>query len=237
MASENRAASRIIRSTYNDEAVRSAAEQCREEIGGRPSIVFAFVSSDWLDQMDDFVEVIQVYGHAVEIVGCSADGFINTAEEDENVSGCSLLFLKLPDTKLSVLALMPDEMNSFDNQGIQPGGSWMTVCNPFLSHAEHWMMRWNSTFDQTPTFGGLASGGGDPEDVFVFRNHEIHKYACIGVAFRWRDSSARRRESRMPPHRKSLHDHGGGRKRGGANRVSPSIRGFGRSLRDPEFRR
>lgn len=184
MSTDNRAASRIIRTTFDEGALRAAAEACREEIGGRPSVVFAFISADWREHLDDFIEVVQVYGHAVEIVGCSSDGFIGAGEEDENVSGCSLLFLKLPDTKLSFLELEPHHMDDFRAPaGSSEDASWIALCNPFLGHAENWMTRWNTVFHHAPTFGGLASGGRAPEDVFLFHNRKHTNLACLGVQF------------------------------------------------------
>lgn len=184
MSTENRAASRIIRTTFDEDTLRAAAESCREEIGGRPSIVFAFVSADWRNQLDDFIEIVQVYGHAVEIVGCSADGFIGSGEEDENVSGCSLLFLKLPDSNLSILEIEPHEMEGFrqPRESVEDA-SWIALCNPFLAHAENWMTRWNTVFNHAPTFGGLASGGSDPSEVFLFHNLKIENLSCVAVQF------------------------------------------------------
>ncbi len=183
MVSENRAASWIVRSTYDEDAVRAAAEACREQIGGRPTVVFAFISSDWRPHFADFVEVVQVYGHAAQVVGCSTDGFIGTNSEDENVSGCCLIFLHFPETDLSFLELEADDMEDFEAGNIEHGGFWISLINPFLAHAEHWMNRWNAVFDQAPTFGGLASGGGDPEDVFLFHNRNLGRLACIGIRF------------------------------------------------------
>ena len=183
MSTENRAASRIIRSTFEEDALRAAAEGCREEIGGRPSVVFAFVSADWRKHLDDFIEIIQVYGHAIHIVGCSSDGFIGAGEEDENVSGCSLLFLKLPDSKVEFLELEPHQMDSFRATPNGSDHSWIALCNPFLAHAENWMTRWNTVFNHAPTYGGLASGGSDPEDVFVFHNRKADNLSCVAVQF------------------------------------------------------
>lgn len=164
--------------------MRAAVEACREEIGDRPSIVYAFVSADWREHINDFIEIVQVYGHAAEIIGCSADGFIGTGEEDENVSGCSLLFLKLPDTDLNILEIEPHEMDSFKPPPSSvEGASWISLCNPFLAHAENWMTRWNTVFNHSPTFGGLASGGSDPSDVFLFHNRKTENLSCVAVQF------------------------------------------------------
>jgi len=76
MSMANRAASRISLSTYDEEVVRKTIEECREEIGGDPSCVFAFVSSDWRPHLEEFLEVVQVHGHAGLVVGCSADGLV-----------------------------------------------------------------------------------------------------------------------------------------------------------------
>jgi len=183
MATESRAASRILRSTFDEKVVRQAVEECRDQIGGKPTVVFAFVSSSWRKHLRDFTEIVQVYGHAAEIVGCSTDGFIGTGEEDEHVSGCSLLFLKLPDTRLRILTLQPHEMDSFREGRGSSTAPWIALCNPFLAHAEHWMSRWNTVFHQSPTYGGLASGGSEPEEVFLFHNRKHGEAACVAVQF------------------------------------------------------
>ena len=91
----NRAASCLIRTTFDEDEVIRGVRDCRERIGGAPTIVFAFVSDDWQPHLKDFVEIVQVEGHAAQIVGSSGFGLAGVGEEDENVSGMSLLFLKL----------------------------------------------------------------------------------------------------------------------------------------------
>ena len=184
---KNRAASRLIRSAFDEGAVKEAAIACREEIGGAPSLVVAHFTSDWQDYLHDFVEVVQVYGYAAQIIGCTADGLISDAGESENASGCSLLFLRLPETKLDVSLIRTANVERFHvpkaGTGEEPG-TWMVLCNPYLVHAEEWMQRWNTITRQAPTYGALASGVSGNTGTAVFSNHETDDLACVGVRFR-----------------------------------------------------
>ena len=108
----NAAASRVVLTTFDDDVVRRNVEECREEIGGSPSVVFAFVSSDWRPHVDDFLEIVQVHGHAPLVLGCSADGVIGTGEEDEGVSGFTILMLKLPETDVQFCAINEEQLAS-----------------------------------------------------------------------------------------------------------------------------
>src|SRR5436190_8071645 len=99
-APATRAASRIRLLTWDEDEVIATAKELRAETGGA-TIAFAYVSADWRPHISEFVEILQVEGHARCVVGCSADGIIGTGEEDENVSGFSVLFLNLPDVHVS----------------------------------------------------------------------------------------------------------------------------------------
>ncbi len=181
MGTENRSVSRLLRGPYDEVLLRTAVESSRESLGAAPTLVVAHLTAEWGEHFEDVVEVIQVYGHAAEVVGCSADGLIGTGVEDEQGAGCSLMFLSLPDTDLRWLTLTPDETDQFrwENEG-EPG-AWLAFFNPFVAHAECWLTHWNREVGQVPTFGGLASGFGDPERTFVFRNRQRDGLALAAV--------------------------------------------------------
>ena len=105
--STSRAASRIRLLTWDEDAVIATARELRAEAGGA-SIAFVFASTDWQPHLKDFIEILQVEGHARCVVGCSADGIIGTGEEDENVSGFSVLFLNLPQASVSTYVINSD---------------------------------------------------------------------------------------------------------------------------------
>jgi len=158
-------------------------ESCREEIGGPSTIAFVFISNDWANSLDELIEIVQVYGHTAHVVGCTSESLICTGEEHEDTSGCSLLFLSLPDTKVEVLTMEEYEAEAETlSLGVKPreDASWITLCNPRLMHAEAWMLAWNEAVNQAPTFGGLA-GGNDPTEFRVFHNHSHRDLAVVAV--------------------------------------------------------
>ena len=178
---EIRAASRFLRTAFDEEALREAVESCRAELGGDPSMVCAQFSSDWLPRLQEAVEIIRVFGHSLHVIGSSAEGFVGVGLDSERVSGCSLLFLRLPGTRLRFLKVKADEVESFVGEGGETGGSWLAFCNPFLAHGERWMKRWNQIFQHAPTYGGLASGTAGPEGTTVFLDGDSQRLACVAV--------------------------------------------------------
>ncbi len=186
----NTASSRVVLTTFDEEVVRRNVEECRAEIGGSPSVVFAFVSSDWRPHADEFLEIVQVHGHAPLVLGCSADGVIGTGEEDEGVSGFTILMLKFPETRVRFCAIAEEELASAAGidywprlTGVEPAeaGDWILLCNPALVNAENWLKGWNAAYADQRTFGGLASGGSREEDLFLFQSGERKECALLAV--------------------------------------------------------
>ncbi len=193
MPESNRAHSRILLSAYDEEAVRGLVEECRERVGGKVSLAFAFVSSDWAPHLDDFLEVVQVHGHVPRIVGSSCDGFIGTGEENENVSGCALLFLHLPDTEISFASFGAREVENAKGgdywpsvTGVEAEGmaGWIVLSNPLTLDTETWLKTWNAGYPGVPCFGGLASGGRSEAEVFILREDGIKETGALAVGFR-----------------------------------------------------
>jgi small ligand-binding sensory domain FIST len=187
----NCASSHISLSTYDEEKVRIAVEECRDQLEGNPDCVFCFVSSDWRRYADDLVEVIQVHGRATLVVGCSADGLIGIGEENESVSGISMLFLQLPGTKVKCCAIeegdvddgvSSDYWHRVTGVGPEAGGDWIILGNPALLSAEKWLMSWNASYPDSKCFGGLASGGGE-EDLFLFSTGGVGEPAALALHF------------------------------------------------------
>lgn len=185
---DNRAASVLLRTTFHEEEVIKAVRDCRERIGGAPSLVFAFVSSDWETHLKDFLEIVQVDGHATSVIGCSGFGLMGVGQEDENVSGMSLLFLRLPHT--DVRRIEVDEADLADAEsgmpwpsitGVAPDdfGGWLAFANPAKMRSEVWLRQWNSAYPGEAVYGGLCSGGPDPEEMFLFTEQGVSRSALL----------------------------------------------------------
>src|SRR4051794_40244954 len=97
----NSAASRLVLGTFSEEKVTEAAHSALLEVGGKVSCAVVFVSADYRPHLPDFLELIQLHGHAPLVIGCSGTGVIGTGIEAESSSGFSLLLLHLPGTKLT----------------------------------------------------------------------------------------------------------------------------------------
>jgi len=189
---QNHAVSEVLLSTFDEAALIQKVESCRERSGGRADIIFAFVTADWRPHLKDLTEILQVYGRAPRVIGCSSDGLIGTGEENENVSGVSLLFLNLPGADINVKTITAENLKGSRGQdfwhqhtGVNADetGGWITLANPSTFDGETWLREWNSAYPGIPTYGGLASGGRAPEDFFLFHGGEINEADSIAVSF------------------------------------------------------
>ena len=176
----NRAASRLVLHKFDEGRVRAAAEELRGELGAAPTVALAFVSTDYVEHLADFQEIVAVHGHASTLAGCTGSGLIGTAREAESVSGFSLLFLHMPQARVQAVELSQAQVetsrgDSFWHEAAgsqnDPDACWLALTNPFQFDANTWLHEWNSAFPAMNCVGGLASGSRGNEDVTVFGPH------------------------------------------------------------------
>ena len=203
-ATRNRAASRIVLTTFDEEAVQKAARGCRDELGAPADIVFAFVTPDFSAHLGEFLELVQVYAHAPRIAGCSASGVIGTGREDEESSGFSLLALSLPRTRITVRNII-DEADVAERSGVGegPGSSGpvdgtpdvegtlaevpsedspaLTLFHPARIGIEAWLHAWNASLPEAAVIGGVASGAETPDEIFLFTEAGLNEAAGLLV--------------------------------------------------------
>jgi small ligand-binding sensory domain FIST len=180
-----------VLSSYSETLVAEAARSVLDEVGGRVSCAFVFCSADYRSQIGDFLEVLQVHGHIPLIVGCSGAGLVGTGKEAESASGFSLLAMHLPDTELMPFSYSAANAPEWDDEdawrtaaGGQDADAWMLLADPTAVPSEQWLATWERAFPGTPCFGGLASGGREIEDMFVFRDHELLDGGGVALGFR-----------------------------------------------------
>ncbi|HUE96325.1 MAG TPA: FIST N-terminal domain-containing protein [Longimicrobiaceae bacterium] len=179
MTPSSRASSAILLDTFDEDRLVDAVERCRSELGGRTSIAFAFCSSDWAPHLIEVSEIVQVYGRSPHVVGCSTDGLIGSGEEDEDVSGISLLFLDLPETEIFVAGIERGREDMGDWEALtglarSACGGWIALLNPATFDGESWLRSWNRAYPGIPTYGGLA-GGRHPDTGFtLFHNGSVN---------------------------------------------------------------
>ena len=172
-----RAASRVKLTHWDEGVVTEMARELKTETGGA-TLALAFVSPDWRPHLKEFVEILQVYGHARQVIGCSADGFIGTGQEDEDVSGCSVMFLNLPGSDIGSWVINENFQIPHDRPAT---GGWLVLGNPLRLNAQALLEDMTRIYPGVPVYGGLATGGWDAETLFTF-HHEAGLIDSAGVA-------------------------------------------------------
>ena len=181
----NRAASRLVISEFSEEVVTSAAREARAELGAEASCALVFFSSDYGEVLEEFLELIRVYGRVALVVGCSGGGLIGADREAENCAGFSLVLLSLPNTKLHVVELSQGQGAASEGVGFRNAPStvdaWIVLANPLRFAADAWLAEWNLTYPGVPVLGGLASGAEDA--IVLCRDGAAMRGDALALAF------------------------------------------------------
>lgn len=187
----NKAAARLVLGAFAEKTVRETAEELLAEAGGAVDLAIAFASADYEPHLQDFREIITVHGHAPLVVGCTGSGLIGLRQEVEQAQGFSLLFLRLPATRIRPVALTQDQLDRSgapeewrERTGVSPAeaDAWLALANPFAFDADTWLREWNRAFPGIPTVGGLASGPHGADGVTVFGPHIDSRADAVAVA-------------------------------------------------------
>ncbi len=188
----NAAVSRLILSKFSESLVTETARGALEEVGGRVSLGVVFCSADYREHLEDFLEILQLHAHIPLLIGCSSSGFIGTNAEAERASGFSLLLLHLPATKLHAFTFTEANAPEWDDadawkKAVAAEGdmdAWLMLTDPTGVPIEPWLGAWSRAFPGVPCIGGLASGGRDGGDTFIFKNRELLEGAGIAIGLR-----------------------------------------------------
>ncbi|MEQ1851846.1 MAG: FIST N-terminal domain-containing protein [Chthoniobacteraceae bacterium] len=187
----NSAASRLKLAKFSEPLVTETAQSALQEVGGRVSCAFVFCSADYREHLPDFLEILRVHGHIPLLFGCSGAGLIGTGAEAESASGFSLLMLHLPHTKLAPFSFSQATAPDLDDPQawrIAAGGedmdAWLLLADPTGVPIEKWVATWSAAFPGCPCIGGLASGGRNGEDFFVFRDGALMESGGAALGFR-----------------------------------------------------
>ena len=153
---------------YGRESATRAAVELRNSLGRPASVAFAFASPDFVPHLEEFCETLRVDGHVRDVLGCTAGGRIQGANEIETGSGCSILTLACDVGEPEALDAENDSFFHGRNPTLSPN-AWVMLANPYAFPTEEWLHDLNHKFPGVPCLGGLASGG-EEADVEVFLN-------------------------------------------------------------------
>jgi len=177
------AASRLVTGSFDETVVRETAVQLREQLSGKPTFGLVFVTPDYAEKAEEFLELVRVYGHVPTLVGCSGTGLVGQWQEQEEGPGFSLMLVSLPGGKATAFAFNQDMVEACsgpaywrDKTGVKPSDAkaWLVFLNnPFSINGEGWLRQWNQAYPHVPIFGGHAGGfAGDPE-AWVFCDNRV----------------------------------------------------------------
>ena len=185
----NRAVSRLVLAEFSEETVIAAAREARAQLDAEVSLGVVYFSPGYAEPLEEFLELLRVYGRIPLLVGCSGAGIIGTGKEVEDRAGFSLLLLSLPRTKLHVAEFT---LNDLDEAGgpdfwraragcaADAVSGWVVFTHPSAARfdTERWLLEWNRAYPGVPVLGGIASGSEDNTVVC----HDGHVVAGGAVA-------------------------------------------------------
>lgn len=180
-----KAATSIRTGTFSEEQTVSAAKELREALGETAHVAFAFCSPDYIAHLPDFCEILQVEGHAINVLGCTASGLIGGEIESEAVPGFSVLAISAAEAHFPVVDIAEQNAGEVTSLLATPRGAtmngWIALTNPFTFDTESWLSKWSAPGAGMPVVGGLASGGGSEDDVSVFLNGKTTDCVAVGI--------------------------------------------------------
>lgn len=183
----NRAASRLVLAAFTEAVVQEAAQATRAELGAEVTCAVVFFTPDYAPHLEDFLELVRVYGQAPVLVGCSGASIIGAGVEAEDRPGFSLLLLHLPETTLHVFEFSQAQVEESSGpafwqmeSGVGPddADAWVVLANPHRLEAARWLAEWNVAYPGVPVVGGLASGA----EGAVFLCRDGHAIEGEGIA-------------------------------------------------------
>ena len=183
----------VINGKFDEAVVQQTAGQLRAQCGGGATVAFAFVSEDYLPELESFCDLVRVHGHVPQIFGCTAAGLVGTGHEWEGESGASILFLNLPGAEFFPLPFGKGEASAqtgpevwHRKAGVDPSGvrAWIVFADPLSLGVDPWLESWNRAWPGIPCVGGLASSRLGTEGIRVFANGDVVASGGLAVGIR-----------------------------------------------------
>src|SRR5262249_19334298 len=141
----NRAVSRIEEGAFDEKRVIAAVSAASAELGADASIAFVFVTPDYATHLEEFLELVRLYGRAPLLAGCSGASLIGTANEMENAPGFSLLLLSLPDTNVTSFEFTQAQVEESSGpafwqmeSGVEEADAWFVLAHPARLDVDRW---------------------------------------------------------------------------------------------------
>lgn len=189
---QNRAVSRLEAGAFDEQRVIAAVSSASAELGAGATLGFVFTTPDYASHLDEFLELVRVYGRVPLLIGGSGAAVIGSGREMEGEPGFSLLLLSLPDTTASAFEFSQAQVVESTGpaywhmeSGVDSADAWIVLAHPARLDVERWLREWDAAYPQVPTIGGLASGGETMDEIFLLRDgHRLSGVDAVAVGLR-----------------------------------------------------
>jgi len=170
--------------TFKRETVTKAALACLKKLEGDPDLVIAFVSSDFQNNLPEFLEILQIDGHARRIVGGTGAGLLGVKREASNYSGFSLFCMRFPRTNID--CFVGTERDFFREIVTKEDPDACFVLGHPLrkERLEQLIDGLNTYAPGVVTAGGWVTGGPGGDDVFFFTEAGLCDSELLAVRLR-----------------------------------------------------
>lgn len=180
----------IIRSVshtgaYSTAAVTQIARNLRSAVGRPSQLAMAYVSPDYLPHIEEFCDLLRVEGWVVDVAGCAGAGWVTVGQEQEGISGFSVLALSNPQTTFTIHKVEHEEDVGPDFPAL------IALLDPTAMSSEEWLEGFHRARPQTLLLGGLAAGSEKAAGAgaaLVFHNGQAVEH---GLLVGWRGGSLR----------------------------------------------
>jgi small ligand-binding sensory domain FIST len=185
----NRAAARLVLAEFSEEIVMRAAREARAELGAEVTCGIVFFSPDYTEHLDDFLELLRVYGRSPQLMGCTGGGLVGPGSEAEDRAGFSLLLLSLPHTRIKMCEFSQSQVQESSGPGFwhmetglgaEDADAWIVLSHPMRFDTERWLAEWNQAYPGVPAVGGMASG--DMNNIVICRDGRAIEGDCLAMS-------------------------------------------------------
>lgn len=173
-------------------AVESLAEELTSQLGGKPDLLFAFISPDYKKYFEGITAALKARLGPAALLGCSAGGIIGGGQEVEQQSAISLTGAILPGVSVKTFHITNDSLPDLDDapdsweklmqveSSEQP--AFVLLCDPFSFKIDSFVQGLDYAFPRLVKIGGLASGGHKAGENRLICDDKVYRSGLVGVA-------------------------------------------------------
>jgi small ligand-binding sensory domain FIST len=173
-----------------DDALREAAVEAREALGGKPDLALLFCSLHHTDQAGHLAKLACELLEAEHLLGCTGESIVCGGQEYEEQPAVALWLARWPGARLTSFHLgfertpeggalrgWPDPL-----VGEWPSGSFL-IClgEPFTFPADYLLERMNEDRPGVSVVGGMASGAAQPGENQLFLGGQTFVEGAVAV--------------------------------------------------------